>query len=168
MHKRIFLLTAVLSMMLAVLVRAGDKEDIEALIQQYSMLEDAGDMRAQAQLMAANRTWIGPGAGRRTDNAAWMKLQQDFFDDAKKLFPGVRFLREVRDLQVRLYGSVAVASFYWYTNRFIPGDMPQDKVKLLGPDPTPIAVTHVLAKEGNAWKIAHTHISDLYPPGGAQ
>lgn len=144
-------------------VYAGDKEDVEAFIKRYSQLEDARDMTTQSQMMTADRTWIGVG-GRRTDNAAWMDVQQTRMDHAGKAFPGVEFRREVRNLHVRLMGSVAVASYHWYNNRIIPGDLPAEKVKQLGSPPKPITVTQVLTKEDNTWKIAHTHISPLYIP----
>jgi ketosteroid isomerase-like protein len=142
-------------------VQAGDKEDIEALIKQYTELEDANDMAAQSQLMTADRTWVGFN-GRKTDNAAWMDLQQVNRDNFEKKFPGVEFRREVRNLQVRLMGNVAVATFHWYSNRIIPADLSSEKVKMLGLPAVPATWTQVWTKEGNTWKIAHTHSSPLY------
>lgn len=162
--RQTFILFSVLTVMLLGMtnpVQAGDKEDIEALITRYTELEDAQDMQTQSQLMTADRTWVGIG-GRRMDNASWMEMQQINFDETQKRFPGLRSKREVRNLHIRLMGNAAVASFHWYTNRIVPGDMPLEKAQLLGLPPVPITNTVVLTKQGNTWKIAHTHNSPLY------
>ena len=159
-----FILFSALAVMLIGMtnpVQAGDKEDIEALIKRYTELEDASDMTAQSQMMIADRTWVGFN-GRKTDNAAWMDLQQVNRDNFEKRFPGVECRREGRNLQIRLMGNVAVATFHWYANRIIPADLPSEKVKMLGLPPVPVTHTQVLTKEGNTWKIAHTHVSPLY------
>ena len=159
-----FVLFSVLTLMLLGMtnpVQAGDREDIEALIKRYSELEDATDMATQSQMMTADRTWVGIG-GRKTNNPMWLDVQQANMDNFRQRFPGVEVKREVRNLHVRLMGKVAVATFHWYANRIIPGDLPLDKVKQLGLPPVPSTHTHVLTKEGNTWKIAHTHVSPLY------
>ena len=43
----------------AVAQRPADTDAINRLIDQYSALEDAMDMPAQAKLMSADRVWIG-------------------------------------------------------------------------------------------------------------
>ena len=159
-----FILFSALAVMLIGMtnpVQAGDKEDIEALIKRYTELEDASDMMAQSQMMIADRTWVGVG-GRKTDNAMWLDVQQAYMDNFQKRYPGVEVRREVRNLQIRLMGNVAVATFHWYSNRIIPADLPSEKVKMLGLPAVPATWTQVWTKEGNTWKIAHTHSSPLY------
>src|SRR3989454_7448254 len=97
--------------------RQGDVDAINRLIDRYGVLEDAMDMNGQAQLMSADRVWIAQGAGRRTDQATNMRIQQAAFDQLKKRLPGVQTFTEDRDRLVKFYsnGSVAVASFFRYT-----------------------------------------------------
>jgi ketosteroid isomerase-like protein len=164
MMRMTFILFTALTVMLIGMtnpVQAGDKEDIEALIKQYTELEDATDMTAQSQMMTADRTWVGVG-GRKTDNAMWLDVQQANMDNFRKKFPGVEVRREARNLHVRLMGKVAVATFHWYSNRIIPADLSSEKVKMLGLPAVPATWTQVWTKEGNTWKIAHTHSSPLY------
>jgi hypothetical protein len=47
----------------------------------------------------------------------------------------------------------------------VPSDIPPEKARLLGGDPPPTAITHVLVKEGGAWKIAHTQVTPMIPVG---
>ncbi|UCC73175.1 MAG: nuclear transport factor 2 family protein [Gemmatimonadota bacterium] len=151
---------------------AQDKSDLEAiheLIDRYAQTEDAGDLVAQAALMTADRVWIGQaGAGRRTDQAKNLERQQARFDATAALAPGIRWFTEARDRMVKFYGdgTVAVASFYWYRAFVLPGDLPLEVLDLFRTPTVPEVMTQVLVKEGGEWKIAHTHVSLLYPPAG--
>ena len=143
----------------------ADSEAIHKLIDKYSETEDAGDMVTQAKLMAADRVWIGgAGAGRMTNQAMNMELQQSQYDAWKAFVPGVKWFTDARDRLIRFYGDdkVAVASFYWYRTFVLPADTPLEKGKLFSP-PQPIVITLVLEKKRN-WKIVHTHSSALNPP----
>src|SRR5438046_409654 len=102
--------------------RHGELDAINRLIDRYGALEDAMDMNAQAQLMSADRVWIVQAAGRRTDQAANMRIQQAAFDQLKKRLPGVQTFTEDRDRLIKLYGNgaVAVASFFRYTTAILP------------------------------------------------
>jgi len=146
--------------------READLTSINRVIDQYAQTEDAGDMVAQAKLMTADRVWIAD-AGRRTDQGMNMRLQQAQIDEGKKFAPGVKWFTESRDRLIKFYGNgaVAVASFYWYRTRALPGDLPVEKAQLLGNQPPPLAITHVLVKEGGEWKIAHTHVTTMIPDG---
>jgi hypothetical protein len=140
----------------------GDKEQLEALVHEYTRLEDAGDMQAQAKLMAPDRWWHGAG-GRRTDNAIWMKVQEENIAANRQRFPGVRVIREARDLQIRFVTpTVAVTSFTWFANRIVPGDLPADKRQALGPPPIPVVYSQVWAKGSDGWKMVSSHQSPLY------
>ncbi len=144
----------------------ADTKAINDLIDEYSALEDKGDMMAQAKLMAADRVWMAAVAGRMTNQTMNMEIQQAGYDEAKKFAPGVKYFADARDRLIKFYGdgSVAVASFYWYTSYILPADMPQEKRDQFGPI-RPVAITLVLEKKGGAWKIVHTHTSPLgFPP----
>ncbi len=146
--------------------RQADIDAVNQLIDHYGALEDGMDMSGQAQLMTADRVWIGNGAGRRTDQAANMRIQQAGMDQLKKLVPGIRTFTEDRDRLIKLYGngSVAVASFYRYTTTILPADTPKDIAAQFQPTP-PAVVTLVLEKRDGGWKIVHSHFSNLEPAG---
>lgn len=142
--------------------KKSDAEEIEALVADYTRYEDSGDMASQAKLMTADRWWHGVG-GRHTDNALYMKVQEEAAAAFRKRYPGFQSIREVRDLRVKLIApTVAVASFMWVNNRIIPGDLPADKVAALGPAPIPVFYSLVWVKQADGWKIANTHQSPLY------
>ena len=159
-----------LTFLLVGLIQAQDKEDLEAihkLINEYGKTEDAGDMAAQAKLMTSDRIWIGPaGSGRMTNQAMNMELQQAQIDEMKKMAPGMKWFSDARDRIIKFYGKgkVAVASFYWYRLAAVPGEAPLETQELINTLIRPTVVTHVLVKEENSWKIAHTHLSLLQTP----
>lgn len=158
---RRMLLTMLLLIVCAGLAQAGDKEDIEAVINEYNRLDEVGDMMAQARLMTADRLYVFPG-GRYTSqaNQTWnMKMQQEGADRAKKLDPGSKSFITAVDPVIRVYGTAAVANYIRYTV-IIPS------AERTGPPPQtpPIIITLVLVKEAGAWKIALSHFSPVYPP----
>jgi len=156
--RRFILSFALLPLVFALVVPAfaGDKEDVEALIDQYLKTNDSGDLKTQAKLMAADRVWVVTGAGRRLDQSKNMAIQEA----GQQASSGdVTTISEARDVVIRFLGdndSVAVASFYWYTNVSFRGGPPDGFTP-----PAPTLVTHVLKKDGGSWKIAHTHISPM-------
>ncbi len=144
----------------------ADNQAIHKLIDAYGETENAGDMMAQAKLMSADRVWIGPGgAGRITDQKQNMEMQQAQLDAEKAFVPNVKWFSDARDRLVKYYGNgkVAVASFYWYRNFVLPADIPMEKAKLFS-QPPPLVVSLVLEKNGENWKIVHTHTSFLNLP----
>jgi hypothetical protein len=145
-------------------VAAQGQSDIDAvnrLVDRYGVLEDALDMVAQAQLMASDRVQVAQ-AGRRTDQAMNMRIQQASVDEIKKALPGVQFFTEDRDRLIRFYGggAVAVVSFYRYRTRVMPATVPA-AVAAAYPPLTPAVFTLVLEKRAGEWKIVHTHSSPL-------
>ncbi|PYO71422.1 MAG: hypothetical protein E6K55_16650 [Gemmatimonadetes bacterium] len=146
----------------AVAQRPADTDAINRLIDQYSALEDAMDMPAQAKLMSADRVWIGQGAGRRTDQAMNMRIQQAAYDALKKGVPGIQTFTEDRDRLIKFHanGAIAIASFYRYTTTVISPTAPLEVAKAAAAPP-PAAVTLVLEKRDGDWKIVHTHVSNL-------
>ena len=162
--KRLYLVPFALAVALLIPTTAhgqsqSDIDAINRLIDQYGELEDAMDMTAQGALMADDRVWIAQGAGRRTDQAMNMRIQQAGFDAFREAVPGVRAFTEDRDRLIKLHGNntVAVASFYRYRTFVVPGG---DAI----PSPPVNALTLVLEKRGSEWKIVHSHASALGPP----
>lgn len=158
---------AAVVIMLSIAVSAGaqqaksDKEQLEALVNEFTRLEDAGDMQSQAKMMAPDRWWHGAG-GRRTDNATWMRVQEESIAANRQRFPGVKVIREARDLQIRFVApTVAVTSFTWFANRIVPGDLPADKRQALAPL-IPVVYSQVWAKGSDGWKMVNSHQSPLY------
>ena len=143
--------------------RPTDADAINRLIDQYGATEDAMDMAAQSRLMSADRVWIVQGAGRRTDQATNMRIQQAAYDAFKKQAPGLQQFTEDRDRVIRFHanGAVAIASFYRYTTLVFPPNVPSAVAS--APAPRPVAVTLVLEKREGEWKIVHTHVSELAP-----
>ena len=152
------ILPALLILILCPLGQADDREDIDALVQEFSRLEAAQDVMTQAKLMTPDRLYVS-GPGRRTNQALNMEIQQAGWDQFKKRFPNAKVFYDARDLIVRVYGGdAAIASFYWYGNIVLSPEAE-------GPDPQLSAtiVTLFLVKEGGAWKIAASHNSLLNP-----
>lgn len=142
--------------------KKSDIEEIEALVAEYTRYEDSGDMTSQERMMTVDRWWHGIG-GRHTDNPLYMKVQAEQFAQARKRYPGLQNIREVRDLKVKVIApNVAVCSFMWVNNRIIPGDLPSDKVTALGPAPIPQFYSLVWVKQSDGWKISSTHTSPLF------
>lgn len=149
---------------------AQNQSDIDAvnqLLDRYTELEEAMDMTAQARLMSEDRVWLGPVAGRRTDQAKNMRTQEAQFNLTKDAIPGIRWLVHDTERLVRFYGNgdVAVVSFFRYPVYLIPAGAPPEVAEPLAAT-QPLAVTLVLEKTGGEWLIVHTHISNLYPPSG--
>ena len=152
------ILPALLILILCPLGQADDREDIDALVQEFSRLEAAQDVMTQAKLMTPDRLYVS-GPGRRTNQALNMEIQQAGLDRDKKRFPNAKVFYDARDLIVRVYGGdAAIASFYWYANIILSPEAE-------GPNPqlSPTVVTLFLVKEGGAWKIAASHNSPLNP-----
>ncbi|MFC1639969.1 YybH family protein [Gemmatimonadota bacterium] len=146
---------------------SGDEDAINRLIDQYSQLEDARDMTAQAALMTPDRIWIAQALGRITNQAQNMRIQQAGFDVQNELLPGVQWFTDARDRIIRFYGrgDVAVASFYWYSSFVLPANATDEQAEN-AVQPQPRVITMVLEKQGGNWKIVHTHNSALGPPVG--
>lgn len=161
------LLTALFSLP-ATAQNQADLDAIHELLDRYNQLEEAMDMAGQTSLMSEDRVWIGSGMGRRTDQAANMRLQQAQFDLMQQTIPGITWMVDDRDLLIRFHagGRVAIASFYRYGTYLIPPGTPPEIADGLAA-PQPMAFTVVMEKTGGDWKIVHTHVSNLIPPTGS-
>ncbi len=143
----------------------ADRDAVNRLLDQYTSFEEAMDMTAQSSLLSENRVWIAQAAGRRTDQAKNMEIQQAQMTLLKETMPGLTWFVEDRDRLIRFHanGMVAIASFFRYSTYLIPPGTPPDVSEGLTAVPAS-AFTLVLEKVDAEWKIVHTHISNLGPP----
>ncbi|HUE89223.1 MAG TPA: SgcJ/EcaC family oxidoreductase [Vicinamibacterales bacterium] len=157
MQKKVALVLAYLMLAPLAIAQDADRQQIEALIEAFNRTEEETDMEAQAKLMTEDRIWVS-GAGRRSDQAQNMKIQQAGMHRNQQRFPTTQAFHEVRDPIIRLYGDdAAVASFYWYRN-WIRGAEEE------GPNVSQRLIQSLfLVKRDGQWKIAYSHSSPFHP-----
>lgn len=137
---------------------------INKLIDNYARTEDSGRLIDQAKMMSEDRIWIGAnGAGRITDQAYNMNMQQSQADAMLNTFKGIEWFTDTRDRLIKIFGDgqFAVASFYWYRTFILPSSLDAKKRNMMQKQPDPAAITLVLEKRSGSWKIVHTHSSSL-------
>ena len=145
---------------------ASEKEldAINKLIDNYARIEDSGRLIDQAKMMSEDRIWIGAnGAGRITNQAYNMNMQQSQADVMHNTFKGIEWFTDTRDRLIKIFGDgqFAVASFYWYRTFILPSNLDVEKRNMMQKQPDPAAITLVLEKRSGSWKIVHTHSSSL-------
>lgn len=149
----------VVSALISPVAVADDVDDVRAVVNEY--LASEGDLERQARLMTDDRSFIANGF-RQTDNVTNMQNQIAFAKRAQELDPDARLSVTGEDVIIRMLGDeAAVASFYRYWTVIVSADSIRAGRNPQGPPND--AVTLVLAKMGNDWKIVHTHQS---PVGG--
>lgn len=132
---------------------AADVDDVRAVVNQYLATE--GDLEKQARLMTDDRSFIA-GGFRQTDNVANMRNQMAAAARNRELDPGLRLNVRGEDIMIRMLGDRgAVASFYRFWTVLPSAEAVRQGRNPQGPPND--AVTLVLAKMGNDWKIVHTH-----------
>jgi ketosteroid isomerase-like protein len=138
---------------------AADADDVRAVVDEYLATE--GNLERQARLMTDDRSFIA-GGFRQTDNVTNMKNQQAAAKRNQELDPDTRLSVTGEDIIVRMIGDdAAVASFYRFWTVLASAESVRAGRNPQGPPND--AVTLVLAKMGNDWKIVHTHQT---PVGG--
>lgn len=71
-------------------------------------------------------------------------------------YPGIGLKVSITDLDIRLWGDTAVATFKMHTSRVLPASLPAaDREKLSTPVPVKL-FAHTLIKRDGAWRIAVT------------
>ncbi len=141
---------------------------INQLIDDYNQTEDDCDFEAQAEIMSADRIFVGAaGEGRAVDQSQNMKFQKIHLDIVKKEVPGIIWHTESRDRIIKFYGDgdIAIASFFWFRAVYVPAGTPPE-IAVKYPHPAPHNVTLVFEKKNGEWKIVHTHMSLMYPVAG--
>lgn len=132
-------------------ILADDVEDVMEVIEAYGDLE--GDLAAQAELMHPDRVYI-TGGMRQTNESLNMRNQIATREAQEALNGGkTEFITTIEDVDISIYGDVAVASFVRWWNVY-----PANQAPSLG---APTWVSLVLIKEGSDWLIKHTHQSPV-------
>jgi len=130
---------------------ADEMDDVMAVIEAYGNLE--GDLAAQAELMHPDRVYI-TGGMRQTNESLNMRNQIATREAQEALNGGkTEFVTTIEDVDISIYGDVAVASFVRWWNVY-----PANQAPVLG---APTWVSLVLIKEGSDWLIKHTHQSPV-------
>jgi hypothetical protein len=138
---------------------AADVDDVRAVVNEYLATE--GDLERQARLMTDDRSFIA-GGFRQTDNIANMRNQIANAKRNQELDPDSRLSVTGEDIIIRMIGDeAAVATFYRFWTVLVSADSIRQGRNPQGPPND--AVTLVLGKVGNDWKIVHTHQT---PVGG--
>ena len=150
-----FVLMAVLALGAAPMANADDRDDVEAVINQY--IDSEGfDLTEQTKLMASDRTYIFGGM-RYSNNDKSMALQTAGNKVITTANPDVQRIATIEDLKIRVNGNAAVASFY----RTINDTNSVENVRagqnaMISNYQTG---TMVLFKTKGGWEIVHTHLS---------
>ncbi|MDX1405588.1 MAG: nuclear transport factor 2 family protein [Woeseiaceae bacterium] len=151
------LLTLTAAMLLVPSAMAADIDDVRAVVNQYLATE--GDLERQARLMTDDRSFIA-GGFRQTDNVTNMQNQIAAQKRNQELDPDSRLTVTGEDIRIRMLGNRgAVASFYRFWTVLVSADSVREGRNPQGPPND--AVTLVLEKIGNDWKIVHTHQSPV-------
>ena len=150
-----FVLMAVLALFAAPMANADDLDDVEAVINQY--IDSEGfDLAEQTSLMASDRTYIFGGM-RYSNNDKSMALQTAGNAVITTANPDAQRIATIEDLEIRVNGNAAVASFY----RTINDTNSVENVRAGQGALITIyqTATMVLFKMDDGWKIVHTHLS---------
>lgn len=136
---------------------AADVDDVRAVVNEYLATES--DLERQARLMTDDRSFIA-GGFRQTDNVTNMRNQIASAKRNQELDPDTRLSVTGEDIMIRMLGDdAAVASFYRFWTVLVSADSIRQGRNPQGPPND--AVTLVLEKVGNDWKIVHTHQSPV-------
>lgn len=137
----------------APIAAADDVDDVRAVVNQYLATES--DLERQARLMTDDRSFIA-GGFRQTDNVTNMRNQIAAAKRNRELDPDTKLSVTGEDIKIRMIGdAAAVASFYRFWTVLVSAESIRQGRNPQGPPDD--AVTLVLGKVGNDWKIVHTH-----------
>jgi ketosteroid isomerase-like protein len=138
-------------MFLTAVAMADEVDDIKAADLSVHAAFNAGNANAVVQHYLPERTTLtGGGLLRRFDS-----LEEQRADIQARFDAGIKYNRQVRHLDVRVFGNTAV------TTGYVVGTVTQ-------PDGSTNQVnlqrTTVLIKQGGQWKQVHFHVSPLRGP----
>ncbi len=139
----------VVGMFLTTGAMADDMDDVKAAVQSIHAALNAGNASAVVQHYLPDRTTFAGGLLRRFDS-----LEEQRADIQARFDAGIKYNRQVRHLEVRVYGNTAVTTGYVVGTVTQP-DGTTNQVRLLR--------TTVLIKQGGQWKQVHFHVSPLFP-----
>ncbi len=149
-------LFALLSFFVTATVHADDRSDVEAVINKYIDTETVDGLHEQAKLMSKDRTYISGGV-RYSNNDKSMALQIALGEAMNNVYSDRKRITTVEDIEIRLNGDAAIASFYRVVNTIRGAD--QIRAGQNAMNSSYQTVSMALFKVDGAWKIVHTHIS---------
>ena len=138
-----------IGMFLTTVAISDDVDDIKAADLSVQAAFNAGNASAIVQHYLPERTTFTGGLLRRFNS-----LEEQRASIQARFDAGVKYNRQIRHLEVTVYGNTAVATGYVVGTATQP-DGTSDQVRLLR--------TTVLIKQGGQWKQAHFHVSPLFP-----
>ena len=151
----------VMGMLLTTAASADDVADVKAAVRQHTGNTNTGNVDGFVDQHLPGHSAFGPtGAPRRRSNSIEeeRKRVQAEFDAARQRDPSRTSVRafskvEVKDLEVSVYGTTAIATAYLAgINTFPDGRT----------EPLTLRLTSVWIKQDDGqWKEAHDHLSEL-------
>ncbi len=140
----------VVGMFLTTVAIADDADDVRAAVQKYITALNTGDVNAYVQSRTPEYSvFTGGGLLERSTS---LEEQRSGFQG--RIDSGIRISRQLRHLDVQVYGNAAVVTGYMLGTT-------------TGPDGTTQSLssqrTGVWIKQGGQWKEAHRHSSPLLP-----
>jgi|HubBroStandDraft_6_1064221.scaffolds.fasta_scaffold160988_2 ketosteroid isomerase-like protein len=144
----IAVITATLCLFVTTIARADDVSEVKAAEIAFNAADNAGNIEALFRLSLPDRTVFGSRGGRLV--AGWTeeskKRRQAEFDAGRKID------YRIEDLEVRIFGDVAVTTFY----RIGTVKEINEPAKL-----SHMRISGVWVRQADGWKLAHRHESDL-------
>jgi ketosteroid isomerase-like protein len=141
-------ITATLFLFVATVAHADDVSDVKAAEIAFNAADNAGNIDAMFRLSLPDRTVFGSRGGRLA--AGWTeeskKRRQAEFDAGRKIN------YRIEDLEVRIFGDVAVTTFYRI------GTVKEVNEALR---PSQMRISGVWVRQADGWKLAHRHESNL-------
>lgn len=130
---------------------ADDVDDVKAADLSVHAAFNAGNANAVVQHYLPERTTlVGGGLLRRFDS-----LEEQRTDIQARFDAGIKYNRQVRHMEVTVYGNTAV------TTGYVVGTVTQPDGTT---NPVSLQRTTVLIKQGGQWKQVHFHASPLRGP----
>jgi ketosteroid isomerase-like protein len=141
-------ITATLFLFVATVAQADDVSDVRAAEIAFNAADNAGNIDAIFRLSLPDRTVFGSRGGRLV--AGWTeeskKRRQAEFDAGRKIN------YRIEDLEVRIFGDVAVTTFYRFGTVKEVNEAPK---------PSQMRISGVWVRQAEGWKLAHRHESNL-------
>ena len=148
--KRSMILFAVLvgGMVLTTVAAADDAADVIAASQDLVKALNEADAEGYAQHFLPDRSGFGTTGLLFEEGVDVERRKAD-------IEAGLEYDIRWRHLQVRFVGDVAIVTGYGAGSITLPNDGPTIK--------GPWQVSHIRVKQGGKWKIAHSHVSRVFP-----
>ena len=144
----IAVITATLFLFVATVAQADDVSEVRAAEIAFNAADNAGNIDAMFRLSLPDRTVFGSRGGRLV--AGWTeeskKRRQVEFDAGRKIN------YRIEDIEVRIFGDVAVTTFY---------RIGTVKEVNEAPKPSQMRISGVWVRQADGWKLAHRHESNL-------